>query len=1128
MTKVSKSRVGCLLLAMCLMLALATSANAGIKLSKSDHVSYIGNGLAERMQHHGWLEAYVQAAMPELELSFRNNGFSGDQVLSRPRNSGFMDPHSYLTLSKADVIFAFFGYNESYANKPDQFKKDLIKWIDETQSKNYSGKGAPRIILFSPIAHENLNSPDLPTGKENNIRLMAYTHAMKAVAASKNVEFVDLFHPSLKLYAKRTSPLTLNGIHLTSEGNRQLARVVFRSLFDTVAPTDNSALEKVRQAVIDKNLHWFNRYRATDGNDVWGGRAKLHNNRATLQRELEQLDVMTANRDKRVWAVAKGGELKVDDSNVPEAVKVVTNFKSPKLKKQGGLNKTGSLDYVSGEEGVSKLKLATGVKANLFASEEMFPELVNPVQMSVDTKGRLWVAAWKTYPKWEPTKEMDDRLLILPDENRDGVADKAITFAKVHNPTGFEFWNGGVIVASAPDILFLKDTDGDDVADVRIRILHGIDSADTHHTANNFVYGPDGHIYYQRGVFHVSNVETPWQSAQLSKSSGMYRFNPRTYQFSFHASNNPNPHGIAFDYWGYHYATDGTGGRAYQVKPDGRGGFRMRSLLKKTVRPVPSSFVLSSSHFPPKYDGNFLICNAIAFLGIKQYNLKYNTETGDVNGVEIEDMLASSDRNFRPTDTEVGDDGALYVSDWCNPIVGHMQHNIRDPSRDHDHGRVYRLTYPARPLMKHIDVDGQPIAKLLELLKHPVNIIRHRARIELSEHPSKEVIKATKAWAKQFDPSKKEDAHHLMEALWLHQQHNVKDMALLETQLNSPEPHARIASKTVKQFWTTNPPRMASGSGDPNHQAGPEVKIPGAIVIKTLPEMMKYDKKQFTVRPGADVVIVFQNDDFMPHNLIIGLPGSASEIGPKAEALGSEGFKLHFKPESDKILVASKMINYQEHEVLRFKAPSKPGRYDFLCTFPGHWRLMRGHMNVVAEGQTLPPLANTPVAKDWKVSELTPMFEHFEHGRSFEAGKASFAKLGCAQCHKIGNDGGNVGPALTDVMKKYKGSRAELLKHILEPSLAVDDKYKAYEVETLDNRLFGLITERTDSHLMIVTNPQKPVPQKVNLKDVESIRPLKTSLMPRGILSLQSGKQILDLLAYIEAAGNPKHKFYGH
>ena len=108
------------------------------------------------------------------------------------------------------------------------------------------------------------------------------------------------------------------------------------------------------------------------------------------------------------------------------------------------------------EEALAKLKLAPNMKANVFASEEMFKGMINPVQMGVDTKGRIWAAVWPTYPKWEPIrnpshKEMQDALVILPDENRDGKADKMITFARVHNPAGFEFWNGGVIVASCPD-----------------------------------------------------------------------------------------------------------------------------------------------------------------------------------------------------------------------------------------------------------------------------------------------------------------------------------------------------------------------------------------------------------------------------------------------------------------------------------------------------------------------------------------------------------------------------------------------------------------------------------------------------------------------------------------------------
>ena len=137
------------------LLALSTlfTGAAQLELKKGDHIVLLGNTLAERMQHHGWLESYVQAALPKHELVFRNHGFSGDKVNSRPRNKGFINPHEYLKISKADVILAFFGYNESYDNNPSGYAKELLKWIDETQKQYYSGKGAPRIVLFSPISH---------------------------------------------------------------------------------------------------------------------------------------------------------------------------------------------------------------------------------------------------------------------------------------------------------------------------------------------------------------------------------------------------------------------------------------------------------------------------------------------------------------------------------------------------------------------------------------------------------------------------------------------------------------------------------------------------------------------------------------------------------------------------------------------------------------------------------------------------------------------------------------------------------------------------------------------------------------------------------------------------------------
>ncbi|MCB1092525.1 MAG: hypothetical protein KDL87_13395, partial [Verrucomicrobiae bacterium] len=643
----------------------------------------------------------------------------------------------------------------------DEFKKNLGDMIDNYRALKPNGKSEPRLVLFSPIAHEDLKDPNLSDGKANNERLAKYTAAIAEVAKAKNTGFVDLFTATQALYQSAKTPLTLNGVHLNTEGNRQVAEAITQSLLGEKIEAGKD-LESLRQAVIDKNWHWFNRYRATDGNDIWGSRADLkftndQTNREVLQNELTMFDVMTANRDMRIWAVARGSDLAIDDSNVPRPVAVESNVGGKS--KSSSAEKEGSLDYISGEAGIAKMRVPEGFKVNLFADEARFPELVNPVQMQVDGKGRLWAAAWKTYPKWEPLKEMDDRILILPDEDGDGVADKCITFAKVSNPLGFEFWNGGVLVARQPDILFLKDTDGDDVADVQIVLLQGIDSADTHHAANNFIYGPDGALYWQSGIFMHNNIEHPWGPSLSTGSSGMYRFDPRQYTISYHADNSPNPHGISFDYWGYHYATDGTGGRAFQVRPEGKG-FKMYKLLEKQVRPVPANEIVSSANFPDEMQQNFLICNAIGFLGIKQYKLnrdggsEYTEEVGsgkdkqkvtvtsklgEVWGEPVEDLLVSEDKNFRPSDAIFGADGGLYVSDWHNVIIGHMQHNVRDPNRDHQHGRIYRLTYTGKPLQKPANISGASLPELMSNLENPIDGVRHRTRVELSARPSKDV-----------------------------------------------------------------------------------------------------------------------------------------------------------------------------------------------------------------------------------------------------------------------------------------------------------------------------------------------------------------------------------------------------
>jgi azurin len=282
-----------------------------------------------------------------------------------------------------------------------------------------------------------------------------------------------------------------------------------------------------------------------------------------------------------------------------------------------------------------------------------------------------------------------------------------------------------------------------------------------------------------------------------------------------------------------------------------------------------------------------------------------------------------------------------------------MQHNVRDPNRDHKHGRIYRIVAKDRPLQKPVAIDGQPVTALLDNLKHPTDGIRHRTRVELSERKTDEVIAATKAWMKQFDANKAADARPLLEALWLHQQHNVRDIELLGKMLKAPEPHARHAATTVQHLWFNV--ESSQKGGTIAGEAEAKIEKSGVIAdtpelttirIGTLPERLMYDVNEITVKPAKKIKLTFANPDFMPHNLLLVNPGKADEIAAKALAMGAKGFELGWIPESPDILFASKLLDHGKEQVIDFTSPEKPGDYPYVCTFPGHHVIMRGVLKV--------------------------------------------------------------------------------------------------------------------------------------------------------------------------------------
>src|SRR4029434_1899903 len=270
-------------------------------------------------------------------------------------------------------------------------------------------------------------------------------------------------------------------------------------------------------------------------------------------------------------------------------------------------------------------------------------------------------------------------------------------------PTGFQFYKDGVLVMQAPELWFVRDTNGDGQADLREHVLMVLDSADSHHTANALCHEPGGAIYLSDGVFHRTQVETA-SGVVRNNDAAIYSCEPHTGKFETYISYGfANPHGRVFDYWGNDLVTDATGNNTYFGPafsgfidyPKKHPG--MKQFWPRPSRPSPGTGLLSSRHFPEDFRNNFLNLNVIGFQGI--YRVRIREEKSGLWGdMVLPHLVESNDLNFRPTGIDVAPDGSVYFLDWQNPIIGHMQHHLRDPNRDHKHGRIYRITYPGRPL----------------------------------------------------------------------------------------------------------------------------------------------------------------------------------------------------------------------------------------------------------------------------------------------------------------------------------------------------------------------------------------------------------------------------------------------
>jgi mono/diheme cytochrome c family protein/glucose/arabinose dehydrogenase len=811
---------------LCMVMAFLPKNQKKISLKKDAHISLIGGNLGSRMMNYGHFETEMHLRFPDKNLLIRNMCDGGDTPGFRPHSGrpkpwafpgaekfqteelqkdthseGFFEtPDEWLTRLKTDVVIAFFGFSESYygVGGMQRFKNELTAFIKHTQSQKYNGVAAPQLALVSPVAFQNLSDKyDLPNGISENINLGMYAKAMEEIANQYNVIFLDAFNPSKKWYESKEE-LTIDGMQLNEKGYQKFSALLANGLFEDAAIKVEDKREMVLKAVLDKNWYWHNDYKIPNGVHVFGQRHSPFGP-DNYPVELVKTRQMTANRDTMIWATVqnKKYDLAAADARTVQLPAVETNYKLD-----------GGAKYLYGEDALKTFTMAEGYKIELFASEKEFPDLANPAQIAFDNKGRLWVATMPTYPHYKIGDiKPNDKLIILEDTNNDGKADKQTIFAdNLHIPAGFEFAPEGVYVSQGTNLKLYTDTNGDDKADKEEIILSGFDDHDTHHVISAFCADESGAIFMGEGIFLHTNVETPYGTVR-STHGGFMRYNPQQKKLE-RVSQMPvtNPWGIAFDDFGQNFCLSTSNPDVHWMMPStnkhyyGLTSPASRPLIeeKQRVRPTSGLEFISSRHFPDEIQGDMMLNNTIGFLGTKVHEIK-DSGTGYVTKHRM-DLLKSSDTNFRPVDMEFAPDGSLYLADWHNVLIGHMQHNARDPLRDHVHGRIYRITYPARPLVKPAKVDGASIEELLENLKLPEYRTRYRTKRELRGRNANEVLAKLKVWAANLDQNDKNYEHHLLEGLWVSWGLNKVEQNLLNKLLKANDEKVRAAATRVLRY----------------------------------------------------------------------------------------------------------------------------------------------------------------------------------------------------------------------------------------------------------------------------------------------------------------------------------------
>ena len=761
--------------------ATALSSPAEVPLTKDATILFYGNSMVERLLESGEMEARIQLALPEKKLRIRSLAWTGDEVGWRLRPEGYVE-HLKTLLAKwpANVVVLGYGMNESFAGHAGlkDFRSQYELLLRDLKRLHPEAK----LVLLSPIAVED--------DERRNSDVAAYSAAIAELAGGHDALFVDLFSTSQAAYRRSATPLTMQGIHLNEAGAREIGAIIAREFVGeaALARVATWRVDEVARAAARKSHAVAEIVRPKNGVVYYGVRKRPEENAAELPRYhgiIEQSEVI-------LHALVSKPDSRLADFP-PPSLPPLPEGKTVPDRFSGGVLKAPA-------EQMHDLAVAEGYALNLFASEEQFPELKNPVQMAFDARGRLWLVTMPSFPHTVPGEQPRDKILILEDSDRDGRADKCTVFADGFDALdGVAFHEKGIIVSAQPRLLILRDTDGDDRADTQTELLRGVDVTDSHH-GGMIATDPLGHLIFSDGVFHRSQFETPFGVVRGIDST-TYRLHPASGRVETEWQGmTPNPWKVSFDRHGNMFQRFGGGhvldGLQQTWTPLGIWHPYGNGTVLNYAKGCALS-VISSPNFPAEFQQGIA---SATLLGSYTVSIsKVTSNDGPIVATDRIDLLTSQNSAFRPVDCEFGFDGALYVSDFASRIIGHAQHPMRDPQWNHTLGRIWRVISKAGPVpVDWPKIEGATMRELIALLDHPQNIVRHHARIQLRAKGAEAVA--------ALDGAQLATEQAKLEALWVLAASGQARPAWLSDLAKSADPLIRAAAVQLVRFLAAQLP----------------------------------------------------------------------------------------------------------------------------------------------------------------------------------------------------------------------------------------------------------------------------------------------------------------------------------